>query len=96
VHLAIHNHKVLRGTAEPIGRKPQQSLACGCGGLPDLHAATHDAATSGRGSLVRREVGVALDQVDPLDVDAEFLGRHLPNGDAQTLAEVNFAAEHGD
>ena len=74
---------------------PKQGLACGCGGLPDLHAAAHHAAAPGRGPLIRREVGVALDQVDPIDADAELLGRHLPHGDAQPLAEIDFAAEHG-
>ena len=46
------------------------------------------------GTLVGSEPGIALDHRDPVDADAELLGGHLRNRDAQPLAEIDLAREN--
>ena len=71
---------------------PDQCFARGRGRLPDLHAAAHDAAAASRRALIRRQRRVAFDHGDAIDGDTEFFGRHLANGDAQALAQIDLAA----
>ena len=75
--------------------QPDQGLAGGGGGLADLHAALGHAGGAGGGALVGGQQGVALDQGDGLDGDAQLLGGHLGDGDAQALAQIDLAAIQG-
>jgi hypothetical protein len=38
--------------------------------------------------------GIALDHPDPIDTDAELLGGHLRNRDAQPLTEIDLARKN--
>ncbi len=93
-HLPIGGDEVIRPHVEPAGSELDQPLACGCRRLPDLDAAALDAVRSGGAALIRRQRGVAFDEADLVDTDAELLGGDLRNGDAQTLAEIDLAAEY--
>ena len=44
--------------------------------------------------MVGCKVSIAFDHRDALDADAELLRRHLWDGDAQSLAQVHFAAKN--
>src|SRR6185437_7206692 len=90
-HLAVDRVEVRCGLAGARRGEADQCLARGGGRLPDLHAAARDAAAAGGGTLVGRQRGIAFDQRDTLDADAELLGRHLRNRDAQALAEIHLA-----
>jgi hypothetical protein len=81
---------------EPLRREREQGLARGRRRLPNLHAAAHDAGRAGGGPLVRRQRGIALDQLDLVEGDAEFFRRHLRNRRAQAGAEIDFAAVKRD
>ena len=81
---------------EPLRRELDQSLARGRRRLPDLHAATLDAVRTGGAALVGRKRGVAFHVFDLVDADAELLGCDLRHGDAQTLAQIDFAAVERD
>ena len=60
-------------------------------GLPNLHAAALNTVRAGRTSLVGRERGIALNIFDHIDADPEFFAGDLAHGDAQPLAEIDFA-----
>ena len=79
---------MLRGTRE-------HRLARGGGSLPQLHAAAHHAGAAGGRALVRRERGVALDQLDAIDTEIELLGDHLPHRDAVPGAQIDLAGVDG-
>jgi hypothetical protein len=78
-----------RQLAGARGRERDQRIARCRRGLPDLHAAAHDAAAAGGRPLVGCQRGVALDQHDALDADAKLLGGHLRNRDPQSLPEID-------
>ncbi len=90
-HLAVDRIEFRRGLARARRCERDQRLARRRRRLPNLHAAAHDAAAAGGRALVGRQRGVAFDQYDALDADAEFFGGHLRNRDAQSLAEIDLA-----
>ena len=61
-----------------------------------MHAALLDAVGAGRAALIGRQRGVALDQLDAVDRQAEFFSHDLAQGDAQSLTKIDLAAEQGD
>ena len=91
--LAIRGFE-LRGRApELLRRKPDQRNACRRGGAADLHAADGGAPTARGRALVRTQRRVALDQRHAGEIDAELLGSHLRNRDAQPLSEIHEPGE---
>ena len=89
---AVHCFELRRRPAALRRGHPDQRLARGCGRLPNLHTATHDAAAASRRALIRCQRRIAFDHRDAIDGDTELFGRHLPNGDAQALAQIDLAA----
>ncbi len=86
------------GQAQRVGRTRELArsardhrLARGRRGLAQLHAAAHHAGAAGGRALIRRERGVAFDQLDAIDTEIELLGDHLAHRDAVAGAEVDLA-----
>src|SRR5262249_21354298 len=91
-HGAVYDFEIFALAIEATRRKFDQRLACGCGGLPDLHAAALYTVRAGRASLIGRQSGVSLNQFNLVHANAKLFCRYLPNGDAQSLAQIDFAA----
>lgn len=78
------------------GRLAQQSAACRSGCQPDLHPAVLDRQAAVGGTLIRREQGVALNDVYACHGDVEFFGGNLSDSRTDPRAEINFTREDGD
>src|SRR5664280_1899758 len=50
-HLTVGGDEIVGTHVEALRRKANQRLACGCRGLPDLHAAALDTIRAGRPTL---------------------------------------------
>ena len=81
---------------EPRCGELDQTLARGRRRLADLHAAALDAVRAGGAALIGRQRGVALDELDLVDPDAELLGGDLRERNAQALAEIDLAGKDRD
>ena len=85
------------GRAQLARRRGQQDLACLRAREAQRGAALLDGETAGGLTLVRRTRGVAVDDVDPLEVDVELVGGDLGQCGADALAQLDLAGEdrHG-
>ena len=92
-HLAACQDQFGCGPLQPFGAESHELLAGRRRGLPNADAALCQARTAAGSALVGRQQRVALDEVDLLDRQSEFLGGHLADGDAQSGSEVHFAGE---
>ena len=95
-HFAIDGVEFFRRLAELSGAEAHQRLAGSRCGLAQLHATLLDAVGAGGRALVRRQARVALDELDLLDRQAEFLSCDLREGRAQAGAEIDLAGIDGD
>ena len=94
---AVGDREVSDWVPEPLGGEREQRPARGGRRAPELLAAAGDAGAAAGPALVGAHGGVALDQLrDPLDVDVELLGHHLPHRGPATGPEIHLAGEHGD
>jgi superfamily I DNA/RNA helicase len=95
-HLAFAERELARRPLQALGREREESFARRRGRLPQLDAAAHDASAARGRPLVRRQRGIALDQLDAVDAELELLADHLPHRDAVAGAEVDLARMDDD
>jgi hypothetical protein len=93
---AVLHGEVDGGHPRLLHRHLDQGLARGGRGLTELHPRDLNGEAAPGRALIRRERGVALDQLDLVEAHVELLGHHLRDRDADARADVHLARVRGD
>ena len=93
---AVDDRQIRGRDAEALRGEAQQFLSRARRGLADGGSSAGQPGAAARAAVVRTAAGVAVDERDARDRDAQLLGGHLRDGDAHPGADVDLARVDGD